>query len=109
MMVSLADGHTYHMMISMTGMFSSGLAASPIALAICVPPILKQIQQTQNQAQVSYRYRSSSRQTESPPPPGAQLNPADTMREALGVAFPLSPFSSFHLSPFPVLLFPCLN
>ena len=47
MMVSLADGYTYHMMISMTGMFSSGLAASPIALAICVPPILKLIQQTQ--------------------------------------------------------------
>ena len=32
------------MMISITGMFSSALAASPTALAKCVPPILKQIQ-----------------------------------------------------------------
>ena len=39
---------TDHMMISMTGIFSSGFAASPIALATCVPPILqKQIQETQ--------------------------------------------------------------
>ena len=35
------------MMISITGMFSSALAASPTALAKCVPPILKQIQESQ--------------------------------------------------------------
>ena len=76
----------------MTGMFSSGLAASPIALARCVPPIFKQSQQTRDQAQVSHKYRLSSRQTESPPPTHAQLNWTDTMREVVGVAFPLSPY-----------------
>ena len=109
--------NTDHMMTSMTGMFSSALTASPIALATWVPPIfLKLTQETQNERSHKSGSRSHksgpSRQTESPPPPQAQqLWPTNTMREAAigGDDFPFDA-SNFPLSlgAFP-LPFACQN
>ena len=97
------------MMTSMTGMFSSALAASPIALATCVPPIFLKLTQGELQKRDLTNLdpdltNTCSRQTESPPQ--AQLRPTDTMREAAigGDDFPFdaSYFPLSEPSPYPL-------
>ena len=85
--------NTDHMMTSMTGMFSSALAASPIALATCVPPIFLKLTQGELQKRDLTNLdpdltNTCSRQTESPPPPQAQqLWPTNTMREVIAASY----------------------
>ena len=104
--------NTDHMMTSMTGMFSSALAASPIALATCVPPIfLKLTQETQKReisqiwTQISQIWTQQTNRKSYSPSQAQQLWPTDTMREAAigGDDFPFDA-SYFPLSDLPLTL-----
>ena len=72
------------MMTSMTGMFSSALTASPIALATWVPPIFLKLTQENQKREISQIPPPADKQKVLLLPQAQLLRPTNTMRAAIG-------------------------